>query len=507
MADGSNGWAADKVFDGASSGYSYDDIIFMPGHVNFKAADVDLSSRLSKNIALNTPLVSGPMSTVTEAYMAICLALKGGIGIIHCRQSVQDQAGMVKVVKNQDCGMILEPATLAPFDTVADVDRIKAAHNWNGVVITDSGMVGGKIMGIVTSADIDSVDDRSTQLSAIMSRQLVLAREPINLGEAYAMMQQKKVGKLPIVNEDMSFVSMVTRRNLKKSAQNPKASRDSSGRLLCGAAVDAGGEGDWGRAVSLVEAGADVLYLDTFGAKNGFELDFIQRIKAEYPSIDVIAGPVTTCREAKWLCDAGVDSVCIGCGSLVPTASGDMSTVGRPEATAVFELSRYVTLNYGVPTIALGGIRDPGQILKALCLGAASVVLDDLLAGCEEAPGATVLHQGACARLHHNGELHPAMAHRLPGKAEVSKHKVSPVYMNNPVMIKGSVEALLPYLVRCVQNGMQDIGIATVPKLHEALNDSTLRLECRSAFALQVTEANKQKLQHSEQPYVMNASV
>lgn len=444
---GGDGWTADVVFDGAQHGYSYDDIVFMPGHVTFEASSADLSTRLTRNISVKLPLVGSPSEAVTEAEMAVELALAGGIGFIHCNQSVQSQTEMVKRVKRHHNGFIYDLVTLSPQHTVADVDRVKATNGFSGIPITDTGELGGKILGIITSRDVDAIDDRSVRIQDVMTKQMVLGREGLTLAEAYGMMQQKKVGKLPIVTEDMCLTSMVSRGDWKRVDSLKYASRDSKGQLLVGAAVSADREDAWERALALIEAGADLVYFNTAGSGSSCELELIARLKAEFPQIEVVAGPVTACREAKFLCDAGADAVVVGASSSIGLG-GECQSVGRPEATATLEIARYVLLNYGLPTIAQGSLRNSGQILKALGLGASAVMLDELLGSALQ------------------------------------------------------VRELVPYIASALRNGLCDLGIQNMPELHRALLDGGLKMECRSFFGQKQAEQRARDLQSSCLQYV-----
>jgi IMP dehydrogenase len=448
---GGDGWAAEEIFEGAQNGFSFDDIVFMPGYVSFDASAASLSTRLTRNIMIELPLVGSPSDAVTEAVMARELALSGGIGFIHCNQSVQSQVEMVQRVKRSENGFMYEPMTLSPQHTVADVDRIKKMHGFSGIPITENGELGGRVLGIITARDIDPIDDRSVPIEKVMTKQgLVLGQDGISLTQAFAKLMENKVGKLPIVNDEKCLVAMVSRRDAKRSVNLKQATRDSKGQLMVGAAVSADGIGDWERAVAVVEAGADLVYVNTAASGSSSKFDFIARLKAQYPHIDVAAGPVSACREAKSLCDAGVDAVVIGSPATSLGSGGEGGGFGRPEATAVYEVSRYVSLNYGLPTIAQGGLRNSGQILKALGLGASAVLLDDLFAASQE------------------------------------------------------VSSLAPYIASALRNGLCDLGLKSVPDLHRALSNAELRMECRSSFSEKRAELKSLATQQSQFPYIQS---
>lgn len=503
-ADG-NGWTAEVVFDGAQNGYSYDDIVLMPGcEIAWEAAEADLTTRLTRNISLQLPLIGSPSDAVTEADMAIGLALAGGIGIVHCNQSLPSQVEMVKRVKRRDNGFIYEPLTLSPENTVEDVDQVKESYGFSGIPITDNGELGGRILGIVTARDVDPIDDRTMRLQDVMTKQLVLGRDGITLAGAYEMLEKKKVGKLPIVNDEMCLISMVSRTDLKRARGDlKKATRDSKGRLMVGAAVSVDGQGDWERAMALIEAGADFLFLDTLAATNGKEHEFIARLKAEVPQIDIAAGPVSACREAKFMCDAGVDAVVVGSSASSLGAGGECNSVGRPEATATFQVARYVSQNYGLPVIAQGGLRNPGQVLKALGLGASAVMLDELLTAAWQAPGRDTQRAGACARLATQGSENTVAVQGATGRHD--SHRLSEVTCesaNIAVVSKGTVRDLVPYIASGLRNGFCDLNTRSVPDLHKALMDGELRLEIRSFFGQKQAELRALSQQRSLPQYV-----
>lgn len=272
---------------------------------------------------------------------------------------------------------------------------------------------------------------------------------------------------------------------------------------MVGAAVSVDGQGgDWDRALALIEAGADFLFLNTGAAANNDAKQFIMKLKAEYPSIDVAAGPVVACREAKFLCDAGVDAVVVGSQATSLGAGGECNNFGRPEATATFEISRYVSLNYSLPSIAQGGLRNPGQILKALGLGASCVMLDDILAAAAEAPGRELLRAGACARLVQGAEAAVAVQasksrHDSNRPAELISANASSAMVN-----KGNVNTLAPYIASALRNGFCDLGTRSMPELHAALQGGQLRMECRSFFGQKQAENRALTEQRSRLQYV-----
>ncbi|PHJ17212.1 inosine-5 -monophosphate [Cystoisospora suis] len=383
MADG---WNAEKVFGSTVFGFTYDDIIIMPGHISFGVGDVDTTSRLTKTLQLRTPIISSPMDTVTEHRMAIGCALMGGIGVIHNNMDIQRQVQQVKKVKRYENGFILDPFVLRPTDTVADVDRIKERYGYSSVPVTDTGTLGGQLRGIVTSRDIDFILDRHTPLHEIMTSDLIVGYEPIQLADANNILRESKKGKLPIVNDKYELVALISRNDLKKNREFPLASKDENKQLLVGAAISTK-PADVERARALYEAGTDVLVVDSSQGDSIYQIDLIKRLKAAHPNIQIIGGNVVTARQAKSLIDAGADGLRIGMGSGSICTTQVVCAVGRAQATAVYHVSKYAREVANVPCIADGGIQNSGHVMKALALGASSVMVGSMLAGTEEAPG------------------------------------------------------------------------------------------------------------------------
>jgi len=333
-----------------------------------------------------------------------------------------------------------------------------------------------------------------------MTRDTVLGVEGCTLSEAYDLMMKRKVGKLPIVDDANRLVGLVSRGDLKKKMTLKNATRDSCGRLAVGAAVCPGGQGDWERAEELIRAGADILCLDISCSHDGGELKFITRLKEEYPAVDIVAGPVSACREAKYLCDAGVDAVLAGSPSSSMGVGLECRNFGRPEATATFEIARYVALNYSLPTIAIGGLRNSGQILKALGLGSSVVMLDEFLAGTKEASGSDIMRHGACVKLMH-GDAVPAV---LGAGTEYNRSSIHLRYQsaNEGIVGKGSVHALAAHVAASLRNGLCDLGIQSIPNLHKALYDGDLKMESRGFFGQKQEELRALTVHRARYQYI-----
>ena len=471
-----------KVFEGTTC--TYDDIIFMPGYINFPTDKVDLTSYFSKHIKLNIPMVSSCMDTVTEHSMAIAMAQHGGLGVVHHNCSIEVQAHEVQLVKKYRNGVILDPIILTPEHTVSDCLKYKKEYGFAGFPITENGKLGEKLLGIVASRDIDLVEDPTTKIKDVMtSENIQTVSDKMDSAEAVELLRKSKVGKLPVVDSDGNIVALMSRTDLIKNRDFPMATTDSQGRLVCAASVGTRPI-DKDRAKALIEAGVDVLVVDSSQGDSCFQLEMVRWLKTNYPQIDVVGGNVVTVRQCKHLIEAGVDGIRIGMGVGSICTTQEVCAVGRGQGSAVYFLAKYCS-QFGIPVIADGGIGNVGHITKALCLGASTVMMGSMLAGTEEAPGKYFYRDGVRLKKYRGMGSLEAMEHGSSQRYFSSSHASMRVAQGvvGSVVDKGSLRQYLPYLVQGVRHGFQDLGVKSMTDLNEQRKDGRLRAEVRSSSA------------------------
>lgn len=476
-----DGQDAETMF-AAGQGYTYDDIILLPGGIDFTVDEVDLESQLTSNIRLKIPFVSSPMDTVTESKMAIAMALMGGIGIIHYNQSIEEQCYHVDKVKRFKNGFITDPKVLSPNHTIADVDAIKQQFGFSGVPITEDGKMGGKLVGIVTNRDIDFVGDRTRKLSTVMTSKLITALDKLSLEECNQALKDSKKAKLPVVTEKGELVALMSRSDLLKNRAYPNASKDKNKQLIVGASIGTRDD-DKKRLAALVVAGVDVVVIDSSQGDSIFQLNIIKYIRATYPRLDIIGGNVVTARQAYALIQAGVHGLRVGMGAGSICTTQEVCAVGRPQATAVHNVSKFAA-QFGIPCIADGGVANTGHIIKGLACGASTVMMGSLLAGTDEAPGEYFFQDGVRLKKYRGMGSIEAMTKGSSNRyfGDTQKIKVAQG-VAGAVIDKGTVHRFIPFLMAGVRHGFQDLGARSIEALNRQRIDKTLRFELRTNAA------------------------
>ncbi|CAI7624389.1 unnamed protein product [Penicillium pancosmium] len=495
-----DGLDIDTLLDSDKHGaLTYNDFLVLPGYIGFAASDVSLDSPVTKRISLKAPLLSSPMDTVTEHNMAIHMALLGGLGVIHHNCAPNDQAEMVRKVKRYENGFILDPVVLAPTATVGEAKDLKAKWGFGGFPVTENGTLRSKLIGMVTSRDIQFHHDLNDPVTSIMATDLVTAPAGTTLAEANQVLRQSKKGKLPIVDEAGNIVSLLSRSDLMKNLHYPLASKlPDSKQLICAAAIGTREE-DKARLKLLVEAGLDIVILDSSNGSSMYQVQMVKYIKETFPDIDVIAGNVVTREQAAVLIAAGADGLRIGMGSGSACITQEVMACGRPQAAAVRSVSAFAA-RFGVPCIADGGIQNVGHIVKGLAMGASTVMMGGLLAGTTESPGEYfVSNEGQLVKAYRGMGSIAAMEDKKAGansKDSKASNAGTARYFSEKsnvlvaqgvagsVLDRGSVTKFIPYLMAGVQHSLQDMGVESLDNLHQGVNNGTVRFEMRSASAM-----------------------
>ncbi|MBQ3593248.1 MAG: IMP dehydrogenase [Clostridia bacterium] len=457
------GFTEDKF---VGEGLTFDDLLLVPAKSDVLPADVDVTTRLTNKIKLNVPIMSAAMDSVTESKMAIAIAREGGIGVIHKNMSIEDQAIEVDKVKRSENGVITDPFFLAPENSVDDADKLMGKYRISGVPICED----GKLVGILTNRDLRFIRDYSIQIKEVMTKEnLVTAPVGTTLEEAQDILCKHKIEKLPIVDADMKLKGLITIKDIEKSQKYPNSARDAQGRLLCAAAIGVTAD-VLDRAKALVEAGADVLVLDSAHGHSQGIIDCVTKVKKAFPEVSLIAGNIATAAAAEDLIKAGADAVKVGIGPGSICTTRVVAGIGVPQITAVYDVAQ-VAKKYNIPVIADGGIKYSGDIAKAIAAGADTIMLGSLLAGCEESPGENEIYQGRQFKVYRGMGSLAAMAKGSKDRYFQSKtsnnKKLVPEGVEGRVPYKGAVSDTIFQLLGGLRSGMGYCGAHNIQELKD----------------------------------------
>jgi IMP dehydrogenase len=452
---------------------TFDDVLLLPAYSAVLPSEADTTAQLSRRIRLNVPLISSAMDTVTEARMAIAMARIGGAGVLHRNLSVEEQAQQVDMVKRSEAGMITNPVTCGPDATVGDVDQLCARYRISGVPVTGPD---GVLLGIVTNRDIRFETDHSRRVGDVMTAMpLVTAPVGVARADAYALLRQHKVEKLPLIDAAGRLRGLITVKDFTKSEKFPQATKDSAGRLVVGAAVGVGADAKR-RAQALAEAGADFLVVDTAHGHSQAVLDMVGQLKANL-QVEITGGNVATEAGAQALVDAGVDGVKVGVGPGSICTTRVVAGVGVPQVTAIYEAAQ-AARRAGVPVIGDGGLQHSGDIAKAIAAGADSVMLGSLLAGCEEGPGEMIFIHGKQYKLYRGMGSLGAMRNPERGRSYskdryfqddvLREDKLVPEGIEGQVPYRGPLAAVAGQLVGGLRAAMGYCGARNIAELQQA---------------------------------------
>lgn len=444
---------------------TFDDVLLIPQESSVLPKDTDLSTKLTNEIKLNIPLVSAAMDTVTESEMAINMAREGGIGMIHKNLTIEQQAREVDIVKKSESGMISHPITLSPYQSLSEALEIMKRYRISGLPITNEQ---GRLMGILTNRDLRFENNLSQRVEDIMTKEnLITAKEGTGLDAAKELLHKNRIEKLPIVDDNFILKGLITIKDIQKAIKYPNASKDSSGRLRVGAAVGIS-EDRYQRIEALISAGVDVLTIDTAHGHSKNVLDAIKDIRKTYPKAQIVAGNIATAEGAEALIKAGVDGIKIGIGPGSICTTRIVAGIGVPQITAVYEACQ-VAKKHGIPAIADGGIKYSGDIVKALAIGANTVMLGGLLAGTEESPGETILYQGRTYKMYRGmgsiGAMKDGSKDRYFQHDVKSEQKFVPEGIEGKVPYKGPLSSTIYQLVGGIKAGMGYIGAENLEAL------------------------------------------
>jgi IMP dehydrogenase len=449
-------------------GLTFDDVLLIPAYSEVLPRSVNLQTRFSRNIALNVPIISAAMDTVTEAQLAIAIAREGGIGVIHKNMSIAEQARQVHTVKRAENGMIYDPVTIRRGSTVQDALNMMEEYHIGGIPVVDDNNI---LVGIVTNRDLRFERDHARKIDEVMTSEgLVTTNQSTNLEEAADILQRHKIEKLPVVDAENHLIGLVTYKDITKAKDKPNACKDALGRLRVAAGVGVTPD-SMDRVDALVKAGVDAIVIDTAHGHSKGVIGVLRDVKAKYPHIDVVVGNIATGEAAKYLVENGADGVKVGIGPGSICTTRIIAGVGVPQLSAIYDVANALK-GTGVPVIADGGIRYSGDIVKALAAGGDSVMLGGMLAGVEESPGDTIIFNGRKYKTYRGMGSLEAMEHGskdryFQGNVTDAK-KLVPEGIAARVPYKGSLYEVVYQMIGGLRSGMGYCGAANIEALHHA---------------------------------------
>ncbi|CAJ0858799.1 IMP dehydrogenase [freshwater sediment metagenome] len=450
---------------------TFDDVLLRPGHSRVMPSGVDVSTRITREITLNLPIVSAAMDTVTEARLAIAMAQAGGIGVIHQNLSPVDQAAEVRKVKRYESGMVVDPITIFPDASLADALKLMSSNGISGIPVVERGAHGGKgrLVGILTNRDVRFAQDQRQPIAELMTKTLVTVREGVGQEEAQRLLHEHRIEKLLVVDEDYHCVGLVTVKDIEKATQHPNACKDAEGRLRVAAASTVGDHG-YERAMLLVDAGVDCVVIDTAHGHSQAVIDQVARVKRETNKVQIIAGNIATAEAAKALIDAGADAIKVGIGPGSICTTRIVAGVGVPQLTAIMEASAEAR-KANVPVIGDGGVKYSGDLAKAIAAGADVVMMGSLFAGTEEAPGDVFLYQGRSFKAYRGmgsvGAMTAGSATRYFQGDVKDQLKLVPEGIEGQVPYRGPIAPILYQLAGGLRAAMGYVGAPTIREFQE----------------------------------------
>lgn len=442
-------------------GLTFDDVLLIPAYADFQPKDTDISTRLTQSIALNSPLLSAGMDTVTESRMAIAMARQGGIGIIHKNMSIEEQAMEVDKVKRSEHGVITDPFSLSPNHYVYEADDLMAKYHISGVPITENGV----LVGIITNRDLRFEKDHNKKIYEVMTKEnLVTAPEGTTMEEAKEILTKYKIEKLPMVDDKNHLKGLITIKDIEKTVKYPNSAKDTNGRLLAGAAIGTTMD-TFERVQALVERKVDVIVVDTAHGHSEFVIQTVREIKDAFPSLQIVAGNVATGEATLALIKAGADAVKVGIGPGAICTTRVVAGIGVPQITAIYDCAQ-AAAKYNIPVIADGGIKYSGDIVKAIAAGADTVMIGSLFAGCDESPGALELYQGRKYKTYRGmGSLAAMEKGSKDRYFQEEAKKFVPEGVEGRVAYKGEVSEVIYQLLGGLKAGMGYCGTRTINDL------------------------------------------